>query len=95
MRYLISDCKIHYAHIDTYLQLFQKKKKEGKGKENGNTDSIIVEFPLESKSVCSEDFTFIISKTTNYEDNTNTIDLSYTQFLQTTIHLASFCEYLL
>ena len=56
-------------------------------------DVIIVEFPIETKSVCSEDFTFKISKTTNDEDETVVIDLAYTQFLQITpIHLASFCK---
>ena len=69
------------------------QNKEGKGKGGGNMDVIIVEFPLETKSVCSEDFTFKISRTINDEDDNIVIDLAYTQFLQNTpIHLASFCR---
>ena len=69
------------------------QNKEGKGKGGGNTDAIIVEFPFETKSVCSEDFTFKISRNMNYEDDNIVIDLAYTQFLRNTpIHLASFCK---
>ena len=56
-------------------------------------DVIIVEFPIETKSVCSEDFTFKISKTTNDGDETVVIDLAYTQYHQSTTTLASFCKY--
>ena len=70
------------------------QNKEGKGKGGGNTDAIIVEFPFETKSVCSEDFTFTISSTINDEDDTVVIDLAYTQYLQITpIQLASFCKF--
>ena len=70
------------------------QNKEGKGKGGGNMDVIIVEFPLETKSVCSEDFTFTISSTINDEDDTVVIDLAYTQYLQITpIQLASFCKF--